>query len=162
GAFTWREGSLYPSLHKMEADGLIVGEWEEKETGRKRRYYRITKQGRGALRGEGQSWAQLCQGADCILGESGGQGWAIPPSSLSQHRRSAVAAATRSPGAARAFAGCRRRAQGGGYVRRPSAVPRPGRFRRAGAGAIGAGGDARAPADARGDRQGHAMEGKNH
>ena len=36
GAFTWREGSLYPNLHKMQADGLIVGEWEEKETGRKR------------------------------------------------------------------------------------------------------------------------------
>src|SRR6476660_5999025 len=46
GAFTWREGSLYPNLHKMQADGLIEGEWEEKETGRKRRYYSITKKGR--------------------------------------------------------------------------------------------------------------------
>ena len=31
GTFTWREGSLYPSLHRMEADDLIVGQWEEKE-----------------------------------------------------------------------------------------------------------------------------------
>ena len=51
GAFTWREGSLYPNLHKLEADGLIVGEWEEKETGRKRRYYKITRSGRTALKG---------------------------------------------------------------------------------------------------------------
>ena len=36
GTFTWREGSLYPSLHKLQADGLIAGAWEEKETGRKR------------------------------------------------------------------------------------------------------------------------------
>ena len=35
GAFTWRAGSLYPSLHKLEQDGLIVGEWEEKESGAK-------------------------------------------------------------------------------------------------------------------------------
>jgi PadR family transcriptional regulator, regulatory protein PadR len=49
GAFTWREGSLYPNLHKLELAGLIVGEWEEKESGRTRRYYHITKQGRAAL-----------------------------------------------------------------------------------------------------------------
>src|SRR5207245_7644191 len=58
GTFTWREGSLYPSLHKMEADGLIVGEWEEKETGRKRRYYRITKKGREVLGQKVQSWTE--------------------------------------------------------------------------------------------------------
>src|SRR5205823_7294175 len=43
GTFTWREGSLYPSLHKLEADGLVAGQWEEKETGRKRKYYHITE-----------------------------------------------------------------------------------------------------------------------
>jgi transcriptional regulator len=67
GAFVWREGSLYPSLHKMQADGLIVGEWEEKETGRKRRYYHITKQGRAALAEKVQSWTELCQGVKRIL-----------------------------------------------------------------------------------------------
>src|SRR3954469_25076294 len=62
GAFVWREGSLYPNLHKLQADGLIEGEWEEKETGRKRRYYRITKAGRAALREKVQSWNELCDG----------------------------------------------------------------------------------------------------
>ena len=73
GAFTWREGSLYPNLHKMEADGLIVGEWEEKETGRKRRYYRITKKGREALRDKKQSWKELFTAVNQILEKSDGK-----------------------------------------------------------------------------------------
>jgi PadR family transcriptional regulator PadR len=73
GAFTWREGSLYPSLHKLEADGQIVGEWEEKETGRKRRYYHITKKGRTVLQEKLQSWSALCQGVNRILEKSDGQ-----------------------------------------------------------------------------------------
>lgn len=73
GTFTWREGSLYPSLHKMEADGLITGEWEEKETGRKRRYYQITTKGKSALREKVQSWTELCQAVNHILEKSDGQ-----------------------------------------------------------------------------------------
>lgn len=73
GAFTWREGSLYPSLHKLQADGLIVGEWEEKETGRRRRYYRITAKGRAALREKVQAWKAICQAVNCILENSDGQ-----------------------------------------------------------------------------------------
>lgn len=73
GAFTWREGSLYPSLHKLQADGLIVGEWEEKETGRKRRYYRITAKGKAALQEKQQAWAGLCVAVNGILEKSNGQ-----------------------------------------------------------------------------------------
>jgi PadR family transcriptional regulator, regulatory protein PadR len=73
GAFTWREGSLYPSLHKLEQGGLIVGEWEEKETGRKRRYYHLTDKGREALREKEQSWAELCRAVHRILEKSNGQ-----------------------------------------------------------------------------------------
>jgi PadR family transcriptional regulator PadR len=73
GTFTWREGSLYPSLHKLEQTGLIVGKWEEKETGRKRRYYHITKQGRGALTEKVQSWGELCRAVNQILEHSDGQ-----------------------------------------------------------------------------------------
>jgi transcriptional regulator len=73
GAFTWREGSLYPSLHKLEADGLVLGKWEEKETGRKRRYYHITKKGKAALGEKLQSWSELCQAVNRILEKSDGQ-----------------------------------------------------------------------------------------
>jgi transcriptional regulator len=72
GAFTWREGSLYPNLHKLQADGLIAGEWEEKETGRKRRYYHLTKKGQAALREKLQSWAELCQAVNRVLEGSHG------------------------------------------------------------------------------------------
>jgi transcriptional regulator len=73
GAFTWREGSLYPSLHKLEADGLIVGSWEEKESGRRRRYYHITKKGRAALQEKVQSWTELVHAVNRILEKSDGQ-----------------------------------------------------------------------------------------
>jgi PadR family transcriptional regulator PadR len=73
GAFTWREGSLYPNLHKLQADGLIIGKWEEKETGRKRRYYRITEKGRAALREKVQSWNALSKAVNGILEKSDGQ-----------------------------------------------------------------------------------------
>ena len=73
GAFTWREGSLYPNLHKMEQGGLIVGEWEEKETGRKRRYYKITKKGKAALEEKRQSWMALSQAVSRVLEKSNGQ-----------------------------------------------------------------------------------------
>lgn len=73
GAFTWREGSLYPSLHKLEQGGLIAGQWEEKETGRKRRYYHITQAGRAALRDKTESWNELRQAVGRILEKSDGQ-----------------------------------------------------------------------------------------
>src|SRR5215472_11326956 len=73
GTFTWREGSLYPNLHKLQADGLIVGEWEEKETGRKRRYYHITKKGREALREKVTAWTAMFQAVNRILEKTDGQ-----------------------------------------------------------------------------------------
>ena len=73
GAFTWREGSLYPALHKLQADGMIVGEWEERETGRKRRYYQLTRKGRAALAEKTKSWEQLCNAVNSILEKSHGQ-----------------------------------------------------------------------------------------
>src|ERR1043165_756998 len=74
GAFTWREGSLYPNLHKLQAEGLIRGEWEEKETGRKRRYYHITREGRAALREKSESWRSLYRAVNRVLEKSDGQG----------------------------------------------------------------------------------------
>jgi PadR family transcriptional regulator PadR len=73
GTFTWREGSLYPSLHKLEQGGLIVGEWEEKEVGRKRRYYQITPKGRDMLLEKVRSWTEICQAVNRILEKSNGK-----------------------------------------------------------------------------------------
>jgi PadR family transcriptional regulator, regulatory protein PadR len=73
GTFTWREGSLYPNLHKLQAEGLISGEWEERETGRKRRYYHITAKGRAALAEKRESWNELTRAVNVILEKSHGK-----------------------------------------------------------------------------------------
>src|SRR5438477_12757358 len=61
GAFTWKEGSLYPSLHKLHADGLITGKWEQTDSGRRRRYYRITAKGQAALAEKRRDWEELAR-----------------------------------------------------------------------------------------------------
>jgi PadR family transcriptional regulator PadR len=56
GKIEWTEGMLYPVLHWMEEEKLIESEWREAETGRKRKYYRLRKEGRKALREELEQW----------------------------------------------------------------------------------------------------------
>ena len=56
GRIEWTEGMLYPVLHWMEKEDLIEAEWREAETGRKRKYYRLRKEGRKALKDEKQQW----------------------------------------------------------------------------------------------------------
>jgi PadR family transcriptional regulator, regulatory protein PadR len=46
GTLQWTEGMLYPLLHRLERQGYIEGRWGSAETGRKRKYYRITTSGR--------------------------------------------------------------------------------------------------------------------
>jgi len=49
GAFAPSEGSLYPALHRLEADGALEATWQAGERGPRRRYYRLTAKGRGLL-----------------------------------------------------------------------------------------------------------------
>ena len=56
GKIEWTEGMLYPVLHWMEKEDLIESEWREAETGRKRKYYRLRKEGKKALQEEKQQW----------------------------------------------------------------------------------------------------------
>jgi PadR family transcriptional regulator, regulatory protein PadR len=59
GKIEWTEGMLYPVLHWMEKEGFIESEWREGETGRKRKYYRMRKEGRKALQEEKQQWMSV-------------------------------------------------------------------------------------------------------
>jgi DNA-binding PadR family transcriptional regulator len=56
GHLQWTDGMLYPVLHRLERHGLIVAKWGTSESGRKRRYYRITKEGRTQLAFHQQQW----------------------------------------------------------------------------------------------------------
>jgi DNA-binding PadR family transcriptional regulator len=52
----WTDGMLYPVLHRLEKEGLIVAEWKKADTGRERKYYQLTRTGRNALKEEQQQW----------------------------------------------------------------------------------------------------------
>src|SRR5215471_18083788 len=52
----WTDGMLYPVLHRLEGEGLIVSEWKSADTGRDRKYYRISPKGRKSLDAERKQW----------------------------------------------------------------------------------------------------------
>ncbi len=56
GSLEWSDGMLYPVLHRLERLGYIAGKWQKSETGRRRKYYRITPEGRGHLADERRQW----------------------------------------------------------------------------------------------------------
>lgn len=56
GALEWTDGMLYPVLHRLERAGLVESRWERAESGRRRKYYRITEQGREQLADERRQW----------------------------------------------------------------------------------------------------------
>ena len=72
GTFEWKEGSLYPSLHKLEKDGLVCGQWQGKSGSRRRKYYELTQAGREVLAEKTKSWRQICQAINRMLEESDG------------------------------------------------------------------------------------------
>lgn len=59
GLLVWREGTLYPILHKLEKQGLVRAQWQETESGRERKYYYITAAGRSSLREDVKQWAAV-------------------------------------------------------------------------------------------------------
>lgn len=56
GQLAWTDGMLYPVLHRLERLGYVKARWEVAESGRRRKYYRITPQGRAQLVDECQQW----------------------------------------------------------------------------------------------------------
>jgi PadR family transcriptional regulator, regulatory protein PadR len=56
GQLQWTDGMLYPVLHRLERHGHIAGRWGSSESGRRRKYYRITRQGRAELTEQRRQW----------------------------------------------------------------------------------------------------------
>ena len=56
GELEWTDGMLYPVLHRLERQALVVSEWKQSETGRERKYYRLSSTGRRSLEAERQQW----------------------------------------------------------------------------------------------------------
>jgi PadR family transcriptional regulator PadR len=62
GQLQWTDGMLYPVLHRLERQNHVAAKWATSETGRKRKYYRITKDGRAQLAAQRRQW-QVVDGA---------------------------------------------------------------------------------------------------
>jgi DNA-binding PadR family transcriptional regulator len=56
GQLAWTDGMVYPLLHRLERNGLVDAVWGQSETGRRRKYYRLTGTGADALARHREQW----------------------------------------------------------------------------------------------------------
>ena len=67
GTFQASPGSLFPVLHRLEAEGFIEGNWTTTPEGRRARYYRLTNAGRRQLAAEKKQWARVALAIGQVL-----------------------------------------------------------------------------------------------
>lgn len=65
-AFDLPEGTVYPVLHRLEGAGLLESEWS-KQSGRRRRTYRLSQHGRAALVEERSAWEGFTAAVGSVL-----------------------------------------------------------------------------------------------
>ncbi len=66
GAFDLAEGTVYPSLYRLERKGLVASRWE-KVHGRRRRVYRLTGSGTSALVRQRAEWRSFAQAMEAVV-----------------------------------------------------------------------------------------------
>ena len=59
GEIQWSDGMLYPVLHRLEKDGLVTSRWEAADSGRRRKYYRLSAKGRKRLAQDRAGWLSV-------------------------------------------------------------------------------------------------------
>ena len=73
--FDLPEGTVYPALHRLENAGYTASEWSV-VSGRRRRTYRLTDKGRGALDEQRHAWSEFSNAVSRVLG---GSPWPTTP-----------------------------------------------------------------------------------
>ena len=68
GTITFHVTSLYPTLYRLEAKGMIEGRWVERAGQRRRRYYRLTPGGRGTLVRQRSIWENFARALNRVVG----------------------------------------------------------------------------------------------
>jgi transcriptional regulator len=68
GALRFSVASFYPLLYRLEARGWIRGRWIEKPGQRRRRFYRLTREGRKILAAQRDSWREFVEAVGRITG----------------------------------------------------------------------------------------------
>jgi PadR family transcriptional regulator PadR len=56
GELQWTDGMLYPLLHRLERNGFVEAVWRQADTGRRRKYYRLTDAGAAHLADHRRQW----------------------------------------------------------------------------------------------------------
>lgn len=64
------QGSLYPALYRLEAQGWIKAKWGVSDSNRKARYYELTAAGRKQLEAEKEHWSRVTRGINLVLARS--------------------------------------------------------------------------------------------
>ncbi|MBL7125358.1 MAG: helix-turn-helix transcriptional regulator [Dehalococcoidales bacterium] len=67
GYFKFKEGTLYPALHRLERVGLIRGEWQTLPSGQQRKYYHITNKGLLSLVEKRSQWQDFLVAMNLII-----------------------------------------------------------------------------------------------
>ena len=66
GHFDYADGTIYPALHRLEAEGLLTSHWSHVE-GRRRRVYEITRKGQTALTGRRREWDEFTRSVAAVV-----------------------------------------------------------------------------------------------
>jgi PadR family transcriptional regulator PadR len=64
----FKDGTLYPTLHSLEADGLIESHWDNPEKGQARKVYEITPSGLAALERRTEHWRSFVDAVETVIG----------------------------------------------------------------------------------------------
>jgi PadR family transcriptional regulator, regulatory protein PadR len=72
GQLEWTDGMLYPLLHRLRRLGYVTTEWRTSPEGRRRQYYMLTDEGRGALADQQRQWMTVTRALNDIWPGSGG------------------------------------------------------------------------------------------
>ena len=67
GVFNFKEGTLYPILHSLEAEGMIESYWLGSKGSRQRKYYRITSPGKQHLKEKEKEWVTFRSAVDKVI-----------------------------------------------------------------------------------------------
>lgn len=67
GIFSFKEGTLYPILHSLEGDNLVEAYWCKSNEGRKRKYYKITEEGKKFSEKKEKEWETFKDAVDNFL-----------------------------------------------------------------------------------------------
>lgn len=67
GVFSWKEGTLYPCLHRLEKIEAIESDWQDGPYGKPRKYYTITRTGLAMARDMVNEWRAFSRAMDAAL-----------------------------------------------------------------------------------------------